>query len=393
MKDVTIIVPVYKHWKSLKICLLSLKKHLEKNEKVIIINDRAPDYDLIEKKIFDLIRDCDNFHYYLNDKNLGFLKSCNRAVLELDNSDNDILLLNSDTKVTSGFLEEMRNVLYAKNNIAIVCPRTNNAYFLSFPVSRVEKNEIDSKKCFSLYNKYKKYLPIYNIIPTAIGFCMLIKREVINKFGFFDEVYQKGYHEENDYSQRLRKNGYKIAVSNRSFVFHFVGKSFNREEKNSLNERNYKILINRYPNFTVDVENYYNSLNRVDYFSNIIANGGNRVVLCVYKIGIKNIRKVMPIIANFINKYKNIYEIYILIDKKSDDFCLLSKKYENVIFEDFIKPYFFISINFTASFDVNKYYLLNRISIKILNMSMETIKTIGYKNYDKSCDNINDIIK
>ena len=39
--------------------------------------------------------------------NLGFVGNCNRVVLELDTTGNDVLLLNSDTIVTAGFLDEM----------------------------------------------------------------------------------------------------------------------------------------------------------------------------------------------------------------------------------------------------------------------------------------------
>ena len=99
-KNITVIIPVYGDWSSLKVCLCSLKKHLPDNHSVLLLNDCGPEADYLEEKILKSINNKKNFIYKRNDKNLGFVKTCNRAVFELDKTDNDILLLNSDTKVT-----------------------------------------------------------------------------------------------------------------------------------------------------------------------------------------------------------------------------------------------------------------------------------------------------
>ena len=112
-KKVTIVIPVYKDWSTLKLCISSLKSCVSDRNKVLLINDMGPDWEKIENNILSEIEGYENFQYFRNDKNLGFVKTCNRAVFELDHSENDILLLNSDTEVTPGFLEEMQSVLYA----------------------------------------------------------------------------------------------------------------------------------------------------------------------------------------------------------------------------------------------------------------------------------------
>jgi len=366
-KNITIIIPVYKDRKTLNLCLESLKKCVSSDVKIILINDRSPEYLTMEKNILRSIKNYPNFHYYLNEENMGFLKTCNKAVFEIDKTENDVLFLNSDTKVTRNFLENMREVLYKKEEIAVVCPRTNNAFYLSFPISKDEKSNLSPKKSYYFYKKYRSYFPRYQIIPTAIGFCMLIKREVINKLGLFDEIYDKGYQEENDFSQRAIKNGFLIAVSHKSFVFHYVGKSFNEETKKNLNERNYRILLERYPNFNREVGRYYDSLSPVDYYSKILTNyPDQKIVFCLYKLKINLIKKIIPLIDSLILELKLENKIYIMIDKKNDDYLRLSKKYRNIIFEDYKTPDFFYGIIFSDYADNRSLFLMNRISLKFV---------------------------
>ncbi len=257
---VSIIIPVYSDWSSLSKCIKSLKKHTNPEfHKILLVNDCGPEADKLEKKILRRVKKNKNFHYYRNSKNTGFVKTCNRAVFELDESKNDILLLNSDTKVTKGFLEEMTKVLNSSGKIAAVCPRSNNATVFSVPMKR--KGEAYSmRQSYGIYKKIKDKLPEKYISPVAHGFCMLIKRSVIDKYGLFDEIYGKGYGEENDFCMRVRKHGYKCAVANYAFVFHYHARSFSEEKKSKLIKENEKILTKRYPDYYKLVREYIESI-------------------------------------------------------------------------------------------------------------------------------------
>lgn len=259
-KNVTVVIPVYGDLPSLKVCIDSLLKFLNPKHKVLLVNDCGPQADEIEKAILEIIKDQKNFKYVRNPKNIGFVKTCNWAVLELDKTDNDILLLNSDTEATEGFLDELQSVLYAEDKIAVATPRTNNATIATIPVIAMNYKGIDPKKAYKLFLKIKDKLPRYNEVPTAHGFCMLIRREIIKKYGLFDEIFGKGYGEENDFSQRLIKHGYKSVLSNRSFVYHLEGKSFGINEKQKIIAKNRKIIDQRYPNYTKDVRDYFKKI-------------------------------------------------------------------------------------------------------------------------------------
>lgn len=261
MNKINVIIPVYADWSSLKLNIRSMLKYY-KNSKIVqvfYVNDCGPEASFLENKIKKLIKNNNNFHYYANKQNLGFLKSCNNAVDNIVDRDGDILLLNSDTKVTLGFVEEMQKVLYSSDEIGIVNPRSNNATIWSVPMNATYANR--PNKAYRHWKRLKKTIPEMYISPTSHGFCMLTRRDIIEKIGLFDEVYGKGYAEENDFTMRALKNGWKCAVSNYSFVFHYESRSFGNEARLELSQKNRKILDKRYPEYTGLVNGY---LSRID---------------------------------------------------------------------------------------------------------------------------------
>lgn len=254
-KEINIVVPVYGDIDSLSENVEALVNLYSRNSKIKVyfIDDNGPDSDLITRMIQNKIKGLERFYYFKNDKNLGFVKNCNNAVDNIINKGGDVLLLNSDAVVTQGSIEEMHKVLYSSKNIAAVCPRSNAATIFSIPVNNAS---LDAEQSYILFKKIKSKLPKYYISPIAHGFCMLIKREVINKYGLFDEVYGAGYGEENDFCMRIRQKGYKCAVSNRAFVRHYKARSFTSERRSKLVEKNEKILYKRYPEYLKLVVDY-----------------------------------------------------------------------------------------------------------------------------------------
>lgn len=253
---VTVVVPVYADWPSLSICIKSLKDYLSAENNVLLINDSGPEADELELNIKKEIDGFDGYKYIRNVKNLGFVKTCNKAVFEIDKSKNDILLLNSDTKVTKHFLEEMLTVLYLDDKIAAVTPRSNNATIATVPLSAMPQKGIEPRKSYKLYTRLKEKLPRYVEVPTAHGFCMLVRRSVIRRFGLFDEVFGKGYGEENDFCMRISEHGYKSVLANQAYVYHMEARSFTLERKSELIKQNAKILRKRWPNYKQLVDEY-----------------------------------------------------------------------------------------------------------------------------------------
>lgn len=274
LNSVTVVVPVYGDWDSLSQCINSLLMNVTPHHQVIFVNDVGPDADFLESQILEKIADRKNFSYFRNETNLGFVKTCNRAAYELETTENDVLLLNSDTITTPGFIEEMAAVLALSSRHGTVCPRSNNATIASIPIlfkdSTISVREIDYSR--AVHASLSQMLPRFSIVPVTPGFCMLIRRTLIKNFGLFDEIYGLGYSEENDFCLRINKYGYSSVMANRAYVAHLETKSFTNEQKSALQSTNEIIMKRRYPYYDEFVQKYFQSyIDPVDRFADVIA--------------------------------------------------------------------------------------------------------------------------
>jgi glycosyltransferase involved in cell wall biosynthesis len=84
---------------------------------------------------------------------------------------------------------------------------------------------------------------------------MLIRGELLDNFGLFDEAYSPGYNEENDFACRVNRYGYSSVAANRAFVFHHETSSFG-PRRAALHERNHALLVSRFPEYMRKVKKY-----------------------------------------------------------------------------------------------------------------------------------------
>jgi GT2 family glycosyltransferase/glycosyltransferase involved in cell wall biosynthesis len=137
----------------------------------------------------------------------------------------------------------------------MVSPLSNNATIFSVPKFN-EKNDIPPG--FTL-EKYSELIAdcsnrAYPRVPTGGGFCMLIKRKVLNEIGHFDEIFGFGYGEENDLCERAKRKGYEIACADDAFVYHSGRASFTfLGNVDARRQKNREILTNRYPNYQNEI--------------------------------------------------------------------------------------------------------------------------------------------
>ena len=253
---VDIIIPVYNSFLDVKRCLESLLSYTTSpNFNIYIIDDLSTDPRLIRYLEY-MQNNVNNFNLIKNSENLGFVKSVNKGIKL---SKNDIVLLNSDTMVSSNWLNEILTCAYIDDKIGTVTPLSNNATICSVP-DLCRYNDIPfgyTVQQFSnlIYNVSKNLNMGYVIIPTGVGFCLFIKRKVIDEVGLFDEIYGRGYNEENDFCMRALEKGYFHVCCTSSFVYHKGRASF-KDEQVALEATNQKILLTRYPEYMNLVENF-----------------------------------------------------------------------------------------------------------------------------------------
>ena len=280
---------MYDHLESLIPCIKSVIDTVNlTHNRLLLVNDHGPRHALIESTVLALIDGHDGILYAANDANRGFVETCNRAVFELDQTDNHILLLNSDARLTPGAFEEMLSVLDLDEKHGVVFPRSNNASIASIPLLPYDDDGADEDRSWRIYEQLSPALPRYAITPVAVGFCYLVRRQLIQNYGFFDEIYSPGYSEENDFCLRVNKFGYSSVMANRAFAFHEGSRSFEDSKRKTLQKRNEAIMLERYTYYRHAVAHYLQfGVDPLDWFADrIFAEEQPKVLIDLYHMSL-----------------------------------------------------------------------------------------------------------
>ncbi|WP_230322491.1 MULTISPECIES: glycosyltransferase [Bacillus] len=267
---VDVIIPIYNGYEFTKRCIESIYNNADLQFNLFLINDASTDErigDFLEnlksKKSPQSLKNLVIIH---NDKNLGYVKSINKGLLLTTNHP---ILLNSDTEISPHCFRRLINPILVNDKISSVTPFSNSATICSYP-NFLQDNELPYDMNINEVDSYfSKYIINKGIvIPTGVGFCMALNRNVINGIGIFDdEVFGKGYGEENDWCMRAQHKGYQNILIPNVFVYHKHGVSFNQidDSKQELMSSNLKKLLNRYPDYNKIIQEFI----RLDPIKNI----------------------------------------------------------------------------------------------------------------------------
>ena len=235
---VDIIIPVYSGLAETRRCLESvLGAACKTAHEIVLVNDRAPD-----PALGQYLREMAAAHGLIlieNSENLGFAGSVNRGLGR--HPDRDVVLLNNDTEVAHDWLDRLAGAAgclsptgclspagqTTKNDrlsyTGTVTPFSNNATICSYPMGGATVGELDA--VFRQVNAGHRVS-----IPTAVGFCMYIRRDCLDAVGEFRaEVFGKGYGEENDFCLRATYKGWSHVLAADVFVYHAGETSFGPE--------------------------------------------------------------------------------------------------------------------------------------------------------------------
>lgn len=239
-------------------CLRSLRSSVTgPHDRVLVFNDRGPESELVDTAFRrELATYPDAFRLVTNPRNLGLVDTLNSALNSVDVENFDVVLVNSDVLVAPGAISEMRRILRADATTGIVCPRSDNASLASIPQLAGLARSTASKE----FARWSKAQPESITVPVAVGFCMIIRGELFRDFGLFDTAFSPGYGEENDFSMRIRRGGWRAALANRAFAFHVGGASFGRDRAAVLQLRNEIVFRQRHPRYTFEREKFLANL-------------------------------------------------------------------------------------------------------------------------------------
>ncbi|MCL6428404.1 glycosyltransferase [Bacillus subtilis] len=249
MVKTSIIVLTYNQLALTKQCLESIWKHTNNDcIEVIVIDNGSHD------GTRDYLKQITSIKAIFNKTNEGFAKACNQG-LEVASGDN-ILFLNNDTVVTNQWLEPMIKLLYQDDKIGMVGPVSN---YVSgpqqVPVNYTKVEEIeDFSRLYCLQQRGRS-----KAVLRLVGFCLLVKKKVLDQVGGFDERFVGGSFEDDDLSLRVLQAGYQLKIALDSFVHHHGHATFTGNPDLSISqlyEENRQRFIDKWK---VDVTTFFDS--------------------------------------------------------------------------------------------------------------------------------------
>lgn len=251
---IDIIIPVFRGFFETQRCIESvLAAPVQTDYELVVIDDCSPEPALVE--YLNSLSDQGLITLLHNAENIGFVATVNRG-MQL-HPDRDVLLLNSDTEVANDWLDRMVRAANSYTDIGTVTPFSNNATIFSYPFPSCNPQLIEREDlafidlCFNHVNK-----ELLQDIPTAVGFCMLIRRVCLDVIGYFDvEVFGMGYGEECDFSRRAIKQGWRNLLACDVFVYHAGGVSFGAQRQERMYHAELK-MADRHPDYPLAVTDF-----------------------------------------------------------------------------------------------------------------------------------------
>lgn len=215
----SIIILTYNKLDYTKGCIESIRQFTRPGSyEIIVVDNNSTD------ETVGWLKQQEDIRCIFNAENKGFPAGCNQGmkIAECD----DILLLNNDIIVTQNWLDNLSTCLHSAEDIGAVGPVTNFANYYQTVSCKYhtvpEMQEFARKFNVSNPDKWERRLKL-------IGFCMLIRKSVVDKIGFLDERFTPGHFEDDDYSVRMRREGYKIFLCQDTFIHHWGSVSFKDE--------------------------------------------------------------------------------------------------------------------------------------------------------------------
>ena len=249
---VSIVMLTYNQLDDTKICVESLFKHTQGINFELIFVDNGSTKDKTKEYLEELKKQHSNIKTIYNDENLGFACANNQGI-EISEGEY-VLLLNNDVILSDGWLDKLLLVLKSNKKAGMVVPCTNHASGRQKVVFEANPEDDDLIQEYAKTTLVKQAGSWINV-DRVIGFCMLIKREVLFKVGVLDEMFGPGGYEDYDYCMRIRQAGYNIVVAEDTFIFHIGGKGYssNNMDYMELRNKNIELLIDKWTRQTIKI--------------------------------------------------------------------------------------------------------------------------------------------
>jgi GT2 family glycosyltransferase/predicted SAM-dependent methyltransferase/predicted O-methyltransferase YrrM len=216
----SIVILTFNQLDHTKKCVNSIQKHTPEAHEIIFVDNASTDGTV--EWLRQMIHENSNYRLIENKENLGFAAGNNQGLAEANGD--YLLLLNNDTVVTEGWLARMLSVFNRYLEVGIVGPVSN---YVSGPqqVKGGSYQNLEEMQCFAKQWSAEHQEQTMEF-QRVVGFCLLAKREVIDRIGGLDEQFGSGNFEDDDFCLRAAVAGYKARIAQDAFIHHTGSQTF-----------------------------------------------------------------------------------------------------------------------------------------------------------------------
>jgi GT2 family glycosyltransferase len=228
--ELSIIIVNYNTRMLLENCLKSIAKFLTDviHEIIIVDNDSKDDS---KEWLQQFIQSTDNVNVIFSDSNLGFGKANNEGLKVATGK--YVLFLNSDTYLIDSSITSVISWIktdescFGAGCLLLNPDKSFGVSYGNFPELHTVFLEVISNRYCQLRGIVPKKENIIKKIDFPCGAFFLVKKDILDKIGYFDERFFL-YYEETDLAKRAKKSGYSTYYYGHTKIVHVGGASENR---------------------------------------------------------------------------------------------------------------------------------------------------------------------
>jgi len=218
-----IVIPVFNKPDITAACLESIVKYTHSQYRMIIIDNGSDEK--TKKLLADFKSSHDNALLIRSEDNLGWVRAVNRGI-ELSKAPY-VCIMNNDTVVeTDGWLARLISIAENEPDMGLVNPEFGD----------------EKKARITARPSARPFIEI----DFCRGYCIIIKRAVIDKIGGLDEAYGLGYYDDDDYSVRAIRAGFRCVRASGVTVRHLRDSTFSTmfadEKRRTLHQKNKELF-------------------------------------------------------------------------------------------------------------------------------------------------------
>lgn len=209
----SIIVVTFNQLAYTRMCVDSVLRRTDEPIELIFVDNGSTDGTV------DFLQTIPRATLLRNPSNQGFARAVNQGLRTAKGD--QILLLNNDVIVTTGWLTGLLEGLYSAADMGLIGPVSNCVSGQQqVPPGYSVLSSLDG----FAWERQKR--PQWIVTSRLVGFCLLFRRSVLQQIGDLDERFEIGCFEDDDFCRRATAAGYRLSIANHIFVHHFGSATF-----------------------------------------------------------------------------------------------------------------------------------------------------------------------